>query len=51
MADPESPEDSLYYCFIEINIDDLRELQRITKMEISGKIDEGTLKAFTEAYI
>ncbi|CAE7776803.1 unnamed protein product [Symbiodinium sp. CCMP2456] len=49
IADPESPEDSLYFVFVEINIDDIRDLQRITKLEITGTIDDEMLKAFTEA--
>ena len=49
IADPESPDDSLYFVFIEINIDDIRELQRITKLEIAGAIDENILQAFTQA--
>ena len=43
IADPESPDDSLYFVFIEINIDD------ITKLEIAGAIDENILQAFTQA--
>ena len=49
IADPESPDDSLYFVFIEINIDDIRELQKITKLEISGRIDADILQAFTQA--
>ena len=49
IADPESPDDSLYFVFIEINIDDIRELQKITKLEIAGAIDENILQAFTQA--
>ncbi|CAE7563271.1 unnamed protein product, partial [Symbiodinium microadriaticum] len=49
IADPESPDDSLYFVFIEINIDDIRELQKITKLEISGRIDADMLQAFTQA--
>ena len=49
IAEPESPDDSLYFVFIEINIDDIRELQKITKLEIAGAIDENILQAFTQA--
>ncbi|CAE7938179.1 unnamed protein product, partial [Symbiodinium necroappetens] len=49
IADPECPEDSLYFVFVEINIDDVREIQRITKLELAGQLDEEMLKAFTEA--
>ena len=49
--DPESPEDKLYFMFIEINVDDVRELQRITKLELSGRIDAECLTAFTKAVV
>ena len=49
IADPESPEDLLYFMFIEINIDDVRELQKITKLELSGQINAECLAAFTKA--
>ncbi|CAE7915094.1 unnamed protein product, partial [Symbiodinium necroappetens] len=49
IADPECPDDSLYFVFVEINVDDIREIQRITKLELAGQIDAEMLKAFTEA--
>ncbi|CAE7228611.1 ttn-1 [Symbiodinium necroappetens] len=49
IIDPESPEDKLYFVFVEINIDDIRELKRITKLELSGGVDSETLAAFTKA--
>ncbi|CAE7033504.1 unnamed protein product, partial [Symbiodinium sp. CCMP2456] len=49
ITDPESPEDKLYFVFVEINIDDIRELKRITKLELSGGVDSETLAAFTKA--
>ncbi|CAE7348426.1 MDN1, partial [Symbiodinium pilosum] len=48
ITDPESPEDKLYFMFIEINIDDVRELERITKLELNGSIDAECLAAFTK---
>ena len=36
---------------MEINIDDVREIQRITKLELAGQLDEEMLKAFTEATV
>ncbi|CAE7217624.1 unnamed protein product [Symbiodinium sp. KB8] len=49
IPDPESPEDKLFFVFVEINIDDIRELKRITKLELSGGVDAETLSAFTKA--
>ena len=48
IKDPESPEDYLYFVFIQLDIDDLRELARVTKLEISGALDQETMKAFTQ---
>ena len=48
ISDPESPEDKLFFAFVEINIDDIRELRRITKLELSGGVDAETLAAFTK---
>ena len=51
IPDPESPEDKLFFVFVEINIDDIRELKRITKLELSGGVDAETLSAFTKVWL
>ena len=46
---PEAPDtDLLYYVFIEINIDDIRELRRVTTLELNGTVDADMLAAFTQ---
>lgn len=39
----------LFFVMVEFNVDDLKELKRVTQIELSGKLDKDGLKAFVEA--
>lgn len=41
-------EDVLYFVCVELNLDDVRELRRITQLEMAGTLDSEGLKAFVE---
>lgn len=51
MPDPELPggDDVLHFVMVEMNIEDIKELQRITQLEMEGTLDSDGLKAFVEA--
>lgn len=46
---PDDPEERLYFVMVELNIEDVRELKRVTEMELSGTLDKDGVKAFVEA--
>ena len=50
MDDPEFPgeEEYLYFVMVEFNIEDIRELRRITQLELTGTLDADGVKAFVE---
>jgi len=50
MNDPEFPgeEEYLYFVMVEFNVEDIRELRRITQLELTGTLDADGLKAFVE---
>ena len=52
MQDPEFPDDpkeKLYFVLVEFNVEDIRELKRITQLEMAGTLDQDGVKAFVEA--
>ena len=51
IPDPEFPgeDEHLYFVMVEFNMDDIRELKRITQLELTGTLDADGLKAFVEA--
>lgn len=52
IQDPEFPDEKdelLYFVLIEFNIEDIKELQRVTQLELSGTLDQEGLKRFVEA--
>ncbi|CAK9088364.1 Midasin (Dynein-related AAA-ATPase MDN1) (MIDAS-containing protein) [Durusdinium trenchii] len=52
IPDPEFPgevDELLYWVMIEFNLDDVKELRRVTEIEMSGQHDSDGLKAFVEA--
>lgn len=50
MPDPEFPgeDEHLYFVLVEFNIEDIKELKRITQLELTGTLDQDGLKAFVE---
>ena len=50
VADPEFPGENelLYFVMVEMNIEDVKELRRITQLEMEGTLDSEGLKAFVE---
>ena len=49
IADPEEPEDSLYFCLIDIDVKNINEFKKVTSLEAKGQISPEMLTAFTEA--
>lgn len=51
IPDPEFPgeDEHLYFVMVELNLDDIRELKRVTSLELQGTLDPAGLKAFVEA--
>ncbi|CAL1164245.1 unnamed protein product [Cladocopium goreaui] len=51
MEDPEFPgeDEYLFFVMVEFNIEDIRELRRITQLELTGTLDADGVKAFVEA--
>ena len=49
IPDPEDPDDSLFFCLVDIDLKNLNELRRVTSLEAKGQVSEEMLKAFTEA--
>ena len=52
IQDPEFPgeaDELLFFVLVEFNIEDIRELKRITQMELTGTLDADGVKAFVEA--
>ncbi|CAK9026587.1 Uncharacterized protein SCF082_LOCUS17564 [Durusdinium trenchii] len=51
IQDPEFPDDEgelLYWVLVEFNLDDIKELKRITQLELQGSLDPEGVKAFVE---
>ena len=50
MNDPEFPgeDEFLFFVLVEFNIEDIKELKRITQLELTGSLDSDGLKAFVE---
>lgn len=50
MPDPEFPgeDEHLFFVLVEFNVEDVRELKRITELELQGSLDADGLKAFVE---
>ena len=52
VQDPELPEDPnavLYFVMVELNVENIAELKRITQLEINGTLDSDGLAQFVEA--
>jgi len=52
IQDPELPDDEeekLYFTMINLDLSNVSELKRLTKLEMEGCIDEEGLKEFTKA--
>jgi hypothetical protein len=49
IADPEEPEDFLYFCLIDIDVKNINEFKKVTSLEAKGMISPEMLTAFTEA--
>ena len=49
IADPEEPEDCLYFCLIDIDVKNINEFKKVTSLEAKGMISPEMLTAFTEA--
>lgn len=50
MPDPEFPgeDEHLFFVLVEFNVEDVKELKRITELELQGSLDADGLKAFVE---
>ena len=51
IPDPEFPDDKdevLFFVLVEFNVEDIRELRRITALELKGELDADGVKAFVE---
>lgn len=50
IPDPELPGEGelLYFVLVELNFDDIKELKRVTQLEIQGTLDSEGVKAFVE---
>ena len=50
MPDPEFPgeDEHLFFVLVEFNVEDIKELRRITQMELTGSLDSDGVKAFVE---
>lgn len=50
IPDPNFPgeDEILYFVMVELNFDDIKELKRITALEMQGTLDADGLKAFVE---
>lgn len=46
---PDDPEEKLFFVMVELNIEDIRELKRVTQIELQGALDPEGVKAFVEA--
>jgi len=38
----------LYFVLVELNLDNISELKRVTQLEMSGKLDADGVKAFVD---
>lgn len=45
---PGEPDELLYFAMVEINMDDIKELKRITALEMQGSLDSDGLRAFVD---
>ena len=51
IPDPECPgeeDEKLFFVMVELNMDDIRELRRVTQIEMQGTLDADGVKAFVE---
>ena len=50
MNDPEFPgeDEYLFFVLVEFNIEDVKELKRITQLELTGTLDADGIKAFVD---
>ena len=50
MNDPEFPgeDEHLFFVLVEFNIEDVKELKRITQLELTGTLDADGIKAFVD---
>ena len=50
IPDPEFPgeDEHLYFVMVELNMDDIKELKRVTQLEMQGTLDSEGLQAFVE---
>ena len=51
IPDPEFPgeeDEKLFFVMVELNMDDIRELRRVTQIEMQGSLDADGVKAFVE---
>ena len=51
IQDPEFPgdeEEKLFFVLVEFNVEDIKELRRITALELKGELDADGVKAFVE---
>ena len=51
IPDPEFPgeDEHLFFVMVELNLDDVKELKRVTALEMQGTLDAEGVKAFVEA--
>lgn len=51
VPDPNFPgeDEVLFFVMVELNLDDIRELKRVTALEMQGSLDSDGLRAFVEA--
>ena len=51
IPDPEFPgeDEHLFFVMVEFNIDDIKELRRVTQIELTGTLDADGVRAFVEA--
>ncbi|CAK9011868.1 Uncharacterized protein SCF082_LOCUS11278 [Durusdinium trenchii] len=51
IPDPEFPgeDEVLFFVMVEFNIDDIKELRRVTQIELTGTLDADGLRAFVDA--
>ena len=54
IQDPEFPDDpaeQLFFVLVELNLENVSELKRVTQMELHGSLDNEGLKQFVEARV
>lgn len=54
IQDPEFPDDptkQLFFVLVELNLENISEVKRVTQMELQGSLDEEGVKQFVEARV